>query len=134
MIELGPFVVTPEGVLSLRCGAATPMMRFDWKGRACAAWLEADRLRLKAQVGRIPSTAEPDADRERTFAALAGLPAGLPPGWRLRLAADHSLFLEAEAQVAGTAPALVAAMVRFALALDPYLETVESAGAGRLNT
>jgi hypothetical protein len=96
--------------------------------------MEQKRLRLSAVAGRIPSTAEPDADRARTFEALADVPVELPPGWRLRLTADHRLCLESEAAAEASAAGLVAALVRFALALDPYLDRLEAAGVGRLNT
>lgn len=132
MIEHGPFSIAPDGALSLRDAARPPEMRFRWKGRVCEAKLDADRLRLRAIAGRIPSTAEAGADRAGTFAALAALPAALPGGWRMRLTADHRLRVEAEGPAERSAPALVGALVRFALALDPYLDAVEAAGAGKL--
>ena len=134
MIKHGPFRIAPDGALALRDGDRPPEIRFDWKGRTCDARLDADRLRMGAVAGRVPSTAEPGASRAQTFAALAALPAALPGGWRLRLTADHRLRVEAEAPAELSASGLVSAMVRFALALDPYLDTVEAAGAGRLKT
>lgn len=86
-----------------------------------------DGVRLAAIAGRIPSTAEPEADRDAAFAALASLPRHLPPGWRLRLLPDHRIRLEAEAAAAPTATGVIAAMVRFALALDPHLDRLEQA-------
>ncbi|MBR0678737.1 hypothetical protein GXW77_21425, partial [Roseomonas alkaliterrae] len=79
----------------------------------------------------IPSTADPAADRPRAFAALARLPPRLPRGWSLRLMPDHRIRLEAETPLESppNATALVAAMVRFALALDPYLDALEAEGA-----
>ena len=133
MIEFGPFAVSSSGSLSVRPGAA-PRLLFAWKGCGCAAWLEHKRLRLSAIAGRIPSTAEPGADRARTFEALAEMPVELPPGWRLRLTADHRLCLETEAAADTSAAGLVATLVRFALALDPYLDRLEAAGVGKLNT
>jgi hypothetical protein len=134
MIEHGPFSIAPDGALSLRDSGRAPLMRFRWKGHACEARLEADGLRFRALAGRIPSTAEPGADRTRTFAAVAALPAALPRGWRLRLTADHRLRVEADGPVASSAPALLGALVRFALALDPYLDAVEAVGAGTAKT
>ena len=133
MIDFGPFAVSSAGALSVRAGAA-PQLRFAWKGRDCAAWLEGTRLRLNAMVGRIPSTAEADADRGRTFAELARVPGAMPSGWRLRLTADHRLCVEAEGMAETSAAGLVGAMVRFALTLDRYLETLDAAGVGRLKT
>jgi hypothetical protein len=45
---------------------------------------------------------------------------------------DHRVRVEAVAPIAcpATATGLVAALVRFALVLDPYLATLETAGAG----
>lgn len=134
-LPLGPFAVGPDGVLHLRHAEARPAMRFAWRGRGCEAELLPDRgaLRLAAVAARIPSTAEPGADRARAFAALSGLPPpGLPGGggWRLRLLPDHRVRVEAQAALPGPATAMVAAMVRFALALDPYLDRLEAAGAG----
>lgn len=134
MIEHGPFSIAPDGALSLRDAARPPEMRFRWKGHACEARLEAGGLRMRALAGRIPSTAEQGADRARTFAAVAALPAALPRGWRLRLTADHRLRVEADGPAEHSAPALLGALVRFALALDPYLDAVEAAGAGTLKT
>ena len=87
-------------------------------------------------TGRIPSTAEPGADRASAFATVATMPARLPPGWRLRLLPDHRIRVEtvAEPPPAPTAISLIAAMVRFALALDPYLDRLESASVGSSGT
>lgn len=134
MIKLGPFAVTRDGALSLPDEAPAASIRFAWKGRPCEARLEAGRLRLTAIAGCIPSTAEPGADRSHTFAALARLPPEMPPGWRLRLMPDHRLCVETEGSPQLSAAPLVAAMVRFALALDPYLGRFDAAGAGRVRT
>ena len=131
-ITLGPFAVAPDGVLQPREAGLRPELRFAWRGRPCEAVLEGEAVRLAAVAARIPSTAEPGADRPAAFAALAGLPRSLPPGWRLGLLPDHRIRLEAEAPLGAppTATALVAAMVRFALALDPYLDSLESTCGG----
>lgn len=132
-ITLGPFAVARNGVLQPREAGLRPALRFAWRGRPCEAVLEGEAvLRLAAIAARIPSTAEPGADRPAAFAALAGLPRSLPPGWRLGLLPDHRIRLEAEAPLGTppTATALVAAMVRFALALDPYLDSLDSACGG----
>ena len=63
------------------------------------------------------------------FAAAATLPPDLPEGWTLRLTPDHRLTVEAEAPLRATAVELVGEMVRFALALDPWLDRLEAAGA-----
>ncbi len=70
------------------------------------------------------------ADRPGALAALASLPPAMPQGWRLRLLPDHRISLEAEEALDSppTAVALVTRLVRFALALDPYLDRLEEAG------
>ncbi|MCB4820467.1 hypothetical protein [Roseicella aerolata] len=136
---LGPFAVARDGALYPREPHEPPALRFSWRDRRCEAAITPDGLRLVAIAGRIPSTAEPGADRISAFATVATLPASLPPGWRLRLLPDHRIQVEtsAETPAATTATSVIAAMVRFALALDPYLDRLESASvapSGRLNT
>lgn len=89
---------------------------------------------LSALAGRIPSTAQPEADRGWTLEEVRRLPSGMPPGWLLRVTPDHRLRLEAEAGLRDTAPSLLSEMVCFALSLDPYLERLESPGAGNAKT
>jgi hypothetical protein len=136
---LGPFAVARDGALQLREPGAAPALRFSWRGRRCEAAVVPNGVRLATIAGRIPSTAERGADRALAFAVLATLPACLPPGWQLRLLPDHRIQLEAvtETPPAPTATSVIAAMVHFALALDPYLDRLETACAGpsgRLNT
>lgn len=126
----GSFLIDRYGVLQPREPARAPALRFAWRGRRCQAAMSADGIRIETILGRIPSTAE-GADRPQAFATLAELPARLPAGWRLRLLPDHRIRLEAATETAGpaTATKLLAAMVRFALALDPYLDRLDSVGA-----
>ena len=79
---------------------------------------------------RIPLAAH-DWNLPRAFAAVAGLPENLPEGWHARLMPDHRIRIEAEAPMdcPSNVIELVSAMVRFALALDPYLDTLEAEGA-----
>lgn len=130
MITLGPFAVGQDGTLSPRAPGLRPALRFAWRGRRCEAEWGEEKLRLRAIAGRIPSTAEEGQARRRAFAAAASLPPELPEGWRLRLTPDHQLALEAEAPTQPTAVALLGTMVGFAMALDPYLDRLEAAGAG----
>jgi hypothetical protein len=103
-------------------------MRFAWRGRRCEAALGPAGLSLAAVAGRVPSTADRGADRSQAFRTLAGLPRDLPPEWRLRLLPDHRILLETAMPMAPatTATGLVAAMVRFVLALDPYLDRLDA--------
>lgn len=129
-ITLGPFAVDRDGVLRPRDPAARPALQFAWRGRACAAELVGGGLRLVSSAARVPFTAEPGADRDRAFAALAELPRRLPQGWKVKLLPDHRVRLEAEAPLDSppTATSLLSAMVRFALALDPWLDELETEG------
>jgi hypothetical protein len=128
-LTLGPFAVERDGTLTPRQAGLQPAMRFAWRQRRCEASLADGRVRLASRAARIPFSAEAGADRERAFATLAALPGSLPRGWKARLLPDHSITLETEAPLEAppTAVGLVAAMVRFALALDPYLDRLEAA-------
>ncbi|MBR0658137.1 hypothetical protein [Neoroseomonas oryzicola] len=130
-IALGPFSVTPDGALLPRAPDAAPALDFAWRGRRCTARLAPDGMRIAADAARIPSTADPGADRRRAFDAAARLPGRLPAGWRARLTPDHRIRVETSAplRAPANATALVAALVRFVLALDPYLDGLEAEGA-----
>lgn len=127
-LTLGPFAVERDGTLQPRAPGLRPAMRFAWRGRWCEAALSGEAVQLATVAGRIPSTAEAGADRPQAFEAMAALPGSLPPGWRARLLPDHRIVLESSAPLSEppTATELVAAMVRFALALDPYLDRLDS--------
>ncbi|MBR0650504.1 hypothetical protein GXW78_12585 [Roseomonas terrae] len=131
VIELGRFAVAPDGALTPRAAPDTPALRFAWRGRAVEARFDPESIRLAADAARIPSTAIRAFDRKRAFTAAAALPQRLPAGWRARLLPDHRIRIEAEAPMdsPSNAIALVAALVRFALALDPYLDALEAGGA-----
>jgi hypothetical protein len=128
-ISHGPFLVDQAGGLT-PAGDPLPALRFAWRGRGCEARIEAGRISLTAQAGRIPFTAEGRAARPGVFALLGEMPAALPQGWQLRLLPDHRVHLAVERSIpeVATATQLVGAMVSFALALDPYLDRLESAG------
>ncbi|MBX9701814.1 MAG: hypothetical protein K2X74_20430 [Acetobacteraceae bacterium] len=130
-LTLGPFAVDAGGTLTPRAAGLRPALRFAWRGRACEAELGEDTVRMAAIAARIPSTADPGADRPGALAALATLPPAMPEGWTLRLLPDHRISLETAEPLdsPATAVALVTRLVRFALALDPYLDRLEAAGA-----
>ena len=130
-IELGPFAVAPDGALTPRSMPEPPALRFAWRGRTCQAHFDPGWIRLETDAARIPSTAERPYDRPRAFAAVAGLPHNLPDGWQARLLPDHRIRIEAAAPMdcPSNVIELVSAMVRFALALDPYLDRLEAEGA-----
>lgn len=132
---LGCFTVAPDGTLLPPPGEAAAI-RFAWRGRTCEAELAPGRLALAIRAGRVPSTAEPGADRARAFATLRSLPQRMPDDLHLRLAPDHSVRIEREAPVPHppSAVCLVAAMVGFALALDPYLDALEAGWSGSPST
>jgi hypothetical protein len=125
----GPFLVSEDGFLTpLR----QPALRFAWRGRGCEATFDECSVTLAAQAGAVPFTVEMPSARPGALAAIGTLPQDLPKGWRLRLLADHRIRLETDIPLTGdaTATALLRAMVGFALALDPYLDRLESAGVG----
>jgi hypothetical protein len=130
-IELGRFAVAPDGALTPRGAPEQPALRFAWRGRACQARFDPGSIRLAVDAARIPSTAIRPNDRPRAFAMVTALPGQLPPGWRARLLPDHRVRIEADApmETPSNAIALVAALVRFALALDPYLDALAAEGA-----
>jgi hypothetical protein len=123
----GPFLVEPDGALTAN---RVPALRFAWRGHRCEARIIGRQVELSAGAGRVPYTAERPADRPGALAAIGALPAELPPGWRLRVLPDHRLRLETALPLAAptTATTLVGAMVCFVLALDAYLDRLESAG------
>ena len=123
----GPFLIRPDGEMLPR---GSPALRFAWRGRPCEARIAKGQIAISAGAGAVPYTAERAADRPAVFALIGALPAELPAGWRLRLLPDHRLQLETAAPLPTpvTAITLVAAMVRFALALDAYLDRLELAG------
>ena len=133
MLTLGPFQVSPDGTLAPRAPGLRPMVRYAWRGRACAAEVTEVGLRLVALAGRIPSTARRGVDRRAVASAVGAMRGNLPPGLRLHLLADHRVVLRAEDVVAERpvrAHALVAGMVRFALSLDGLLDELDALGAG----
>ena len=132
---LGSFSVAPDGTLVPPLGNSAAV-RFSWRGRVCRAEITQGRLALAIQAGRVPSTAEPGADRARALATVKALPRRMPKGLRLKLAPDHSIRIESKEIVdhPPSAVFLVAAMVRFALETDPYLDALEAGGSGRAKT
>ncbi|HYF08720.1 MAG TPA: hypothetical protein VD970_13935 [Acetobacteraceae bacterium] len=131
LLYLGTVRVAPDGTLLPPPGGAATI-GFAWRGRPCRAALTPGRLQLSALAGRIPSTAEPGADRARAFAALRAL----RRAWRPSLAPDHTVRVQREVALPDppTAVSLVTAMVGFVLALDPYLEGLGAPGSGTAKT
>jgi hypothetical protein len=133
MLTLGPFQVSPDGALAPRAPGLRPVVRYAWRGRACAAEVTEMGWRLVAVAGRIPSTARQGVDRRAVVTAVGAMRGNLPPGLRLHLLADHRVVLRAEDAMAERpvrAHALVAGMVRFALLLDGVLDELDALGAG----
>ena len=124
----GPFLVEPGGALVPQ---RVPALRFSWRGRLCEARLADGLVSLAVAAGAVPYTAERGADRPPVFAAINALAAEWPVGWRLRVLPNHCLRVEAQVGLPApiTTVALVTALVRFVLALDPYLDRLELAGA-----
>src|SRR5580704_4154629 len=102
-LTLGPFRVGADGALEPMASDSAPKFTCRWRRRVIHARLlpgeELDwRLQLSSPLGRVPSSvgAPAAARRSPSFALLRDLPATLPAGWRIGLAADHRVLLEAE--------------------------------------
>ncbi|WP_146422722.1 hypothetical protein [Humitalea rosea] len=131
LLPLGAFAVSEaDGLVSPRQPGLAPTLRFAWRGKPCRAALDGG-LFLSAEAGRLPATAT-GADRAAVFAALPALRALLPKGWTLRLLPDHRLRVEARSHLPAptSAVAMVAALVTFALCLDPWLDKLAGSEAG----
>ena len=135
--KLGPFTVDAAGRLSPWNPDAAPAFLFRWRDREVRARLrQADvtdgRLLLQTTIGRVASTAgTQDATlRPRSFALLRWLAKAVPPGWRVRLLADHRVWLETEARIGLpiTAAALMTEIACFLLELAPYLDLLDETG------
>lgn len=119
----GPFRVSAEGRMApLDADHRAPRLRFSWRGRECEVQWKKDGLHLAAAAGRVPFTIEVGLARAEVLAAVAKLPEELPEGWNIALTPDSRLRLRAVAPTADGTVGLLAALVRFALALDPCLE------------
>jgi hypothetical protein len=137
--KLGPFTVDPEGRLSPWECQTTPAFLFRWRGRLVRTRLiqhdpATDRLVLVAEVavGRVPSTAGfgDEMRRPRSFALVHWLTRVMPAGWRVGLAPDHRVWLEAKMPlgVPATAVGLLTMVTCFVLDLAPYLELLDETG------
>lgn len=147
-LTLGPFRVDAEGGLVPIEPGAPPCFTCRWRDRLIHAVLVPDDppdrcLRLRARLGRMPSSARPAeaARRGPGFALLRELHAILPAAWQVGLAPDHGVLLEATRAVATpiTATGLVSEVTCFLLMLAPYLDVLDEAGlavpaTGMVNT
>jgi hypothetical protein len=136
-LTLGPFRVGADGALEPMASDSAPKFTCRWRRRVIHARLlpgeELDwRLQLSSPLGRVPSSVGAPAASRRTpsFALLRDLPATLPDGWRIGLAADHRVLLEAElrASLPMTATALISEITCFLLTLAPYLDVLDETG------
>jgi len=127
----GPFLVSRTGGrLVPQDAARLPRLSFAWRGRACEMQVAASGLGFAAIAGHVPFTIEIGPARGELMEVISRMPETLPEGWKLSLTADSRLRLEASTPSEATAVTLLREMVRFALALDPYLDELERAGAG----
>lgn len=140
---LGPFKIDAQGLLSPTTPDSFPGFAVRWRDRLIRARISQQpekpesrgQLEITARLGRIPSTAEPAAaagSRTGALAALRHMPGLMPQGWRLRLNADHSVLVEAQAALVFpvSAIALVTEMAMFLLCLQPYLDALDAEGLG----
>jgi hypothetical protein len=128
--DLGPFRVSPDGVLAPRVEGTRPAFTFRWRNRRFDATLHRRTLTIAAAIAGLPFAADGGA-RGPVLAALAAAREALEPGWRLRLPPGARITLEADADLGRppTAVQLVTASARFAWQVSPYLDLLEQAGA-----
>jgi len=136
-LTLGPFRVGAEGALNPIASDPLPKFTCRWRRRVIHAKLPPGdgshwRLQLCAPLARVPSSVGGPAAARRSpsFALLRDLPACMPEGWRIGLAADHRVMLEAErrAPLPMTATALISEITSFLLTLTPYLDVLDETG------
>lgn len=136
--SVGAFDVDETGRLSPHLPTAKLGMKFSWRGRPVSTALRTTDdgsvgiMLLRAQAGRVPSSALAAAARPDAFELIRCLPALLPEHWTLTVAPDHSLQLQTEMQVAMPASVsdLLVPAVRFCLAVSPYLDLLEENAMG----
>jgi hypothetical protein len=135
--KLGPFSVDAAGRLSPCEPAAAPAFLFRWRHRVVRARLDqADaatgRLTLQVTLARVPSTASAGDEtlRPRSFALVHWLGRMVPPAWRVKLLADHRVWMETDRPITLpiTAVGLITEIACFALCLAPYLDLMDEIG------
>ena len=99
-LTLGPFHVGAGGALEPMSPDLAPKFTCRWRNRTVhVRMLPGDqsdwRLEMRAPLTRMPSSARASeaARRLASFALLRDLPATMPDGWRIGLAADHRVVL-----------------------------------------
>ncbi len=131
-LTLGPFVIDGLGHIAPRLPEQRARFSFSFRARPLRALLSGNELELEAVAGRVPSTGQAEAHRERSliFGFLPRLPALLPPEWRVVLAPDHRLLMLSKILLAEppVITDLLAAITLRLLALAPYLDVLEEAG------
>ena len=139
--KLGPFSVDPEGRLSVASRNVSPGFSIRWRGRVVHARLvQSDvgdgHLFIQSSLGRIPSSASDPATRIACFTMLRTLLSALPDAWTVRLLPDHQPQLDVETIV--TLPIavtnLVTELTSFLLLLSPYLDLMDQAGVGLVDS
>lgn len=142
--RLGPFVVDRQGKLEPSDPGRFPGFHLQWRGCPVHARLDptegAADLVLGAVLGRVPSSAGPDAagNAARRADSLVALRALTSAGGPLRLLPDHRVAFEARRRIDMPVSAgdLVTEVTCFLLDVAPYLDLlaeadvpVEAAGA-----
>ncbi|MDR3524761.1 MAG: hypothetical protein P4L66_11730 [Acetobacteraceae bacterium] len=136
---LGPFNVDRSGLLSPSTPESFPTFGVRWRNRRLAVRMsrrsEQDAahgvLEMQVQLGRVPSSAGPDAElRLQALAMAASLPRQGPEDWAFRLLADHVVQIDTCVPIALPVSliSLVSELTQFLLTLDPYLDALDSVG------
>jgi len=129
-MPIGPFLIEETGHLTLRMPEPAPGFAFSWRGTGFTVKLTEGTLLLRAQAGRVPSTAEGKSRREDALVLLRAVPAILPAGLRLRLLPDHRIQIETEDSLSWptTASGMLTPIVAMMMRLAPVLDLFEEAG------
>lgn len=129
-IPIGPFLLNQAGQLSLGVPEAAPCFTFRWRSTFFTVRLSEDGVSLRAQAGRIPSTADGGGKRDGALTLLRALPPLLPADVHMRLLPDYRLQLDTECQPGwpATAASLFAPIVAMLFRLAPALDLLEEGG------
>jgi hypothetical protein len=138
--RLGPFLVTPTGLMEPSDASRFPVFHLVWRGYAVHARLDAGttgdaksgHLIFNTVIGRVPSTAGGAAAvnaerRARAFVAVRDLERAVNGDWRVSLLADHRVSIEGRRELVmpASAVALLTQVTCYLLDLAPYLDWLD---------
>ena len=138
-VTLGPFLVGPDGRISLRDPSRPPSFTFRWRDRPMHARLHAAgedqvAITVQATLGRVPSTADgAPGSRAHSFRMLRTAGAAMAPDWQVGLTPDHRVAMMATRRMTGpvSAVGMLGEITGVLLNLGPYLDALEEHGLPR---